>query len=338
MKPDAGAQPVPDPGGSGRRRAILLMGPTGSGKSDLAMRLAEALPLEILSVDSALVYRGMDIGTAKPTAAMRARVPHHLLDIRDPAETYSAGEFTRDAAAAMQEIWRRGRHPLLVGGTMLYFHALTHGIAQLPEADPALRAEIDAQAAASGWTALHDELRRVDPAAAARIHVNDPQRIQRALEVYRLTGQSITTLQQTRMSVFDDVEVTEFVAAPLERRDLHTRIELRFRAMMAAGLLAEVRVLFARSDLGAEHPSMRAVGYRQLWRHLAGKCGLEEAESQAIAATRQLAKRQLTWLRRRDRAQWFDSMHLDVASQMIDALSRGAFAGSPGVTPQGALC
>ena len=212
------------------------MGPTGSGKSDLAMRLAEELPLEILSVDSALVYRGMDIGTAKPTAAMRARVPHHLLDIRDPAESYSAGEFTRDAAVAMQDIWRRGRHPLLVGGTMLYFHALTHGIAKLPAADPGVRAEIDAQAAAAGWAALHEDLGKVDPAAAARIHVNDPQRIQRALEVYRLTGESITKLQQKRMSVFDDVEVTEFVAAPLERRDLHTRIELRFRAMMACRL------------------------------------------------------------------------------------------------------
>ncbi|MGH9560662.1 MAG: tRNA (adenosine(37)-N6)-dimethylallyltransferase MiaA, partial [Terracidiphilus sp.] len=275
---------------------------------------------------------------AKPTAAMRSRVPHHLIDIRDPAESYSAGEFTRDAAAAMQEIWRRGRHPLLVGGTMLYFHALTHGIAQLPAADPALRADIDAEAAASGWTVLHEELKKVDPAAAVRIHVNDPQRIQRALEVYRLTGQSITKLQQTRVSVFDDVDVTEFVAAPLERRNLHTRIELRFGAMLAAGLLEEVRTLFERSDLSAEHPSMRAVGYRQLWRYLAGQCGLDEAQSQAIAATRQLAKRQLTWLRRRERAQWFDYMHLDVASTMIDALSQGAFAGSSGVTPQGALC
>jgi tRNA dimethylallyltransferase len=315
-------------GAADRRRAILLMGPTGSGKSDLAMRLAEALPLEILSVDSALVYRGMDIGTAKPTAAMRARVTHHLLDIRDPAESYSAGEFTRDAVEAMQDIWRRGRHPLLVGGTMLYFHALTHGIAKLPAADLGVRAEIDAQAAAEGWAAVHDELGKVDPAAAARIHVNDPQRIQRALEVYRLTGESITGLQQKRVSVFDDVDVTEFIAAPLERRDLHTRIEKRFGAMMHGGLLVEVATLFARSDLSAEHPSMRAVGYRQLWRHLAGQCALDEAENQAIAATRQLAKRQLTWLRRREQARWFDSMHSEVASMMMDALSKGGFAGS----------
>jgi tRNA dimethylallyltransferase len=342
MKREDATERPPQRGAAGRRRAILLMGPTGSGKSDLAMRLAEELPLEILSVDSALVYRGMDIGTAKPTAAMRARVRHHLLDIRDPAESYSAGEFTRDAAGAMQDIWRRGRHPLLVGGTMLYFHALTHGIAKLPAADLRVRAEIDARAASEGWTSVHEELAKVDPAAAARIHVNDPQRIQRALEVYRLTGVSITELQQKRVSVFDDVDVTEFIAAPLERRDLHTRIEVRFGAMMKAGLLAEVRSLFARSDLSAEHPSMRAVGYRQLWRHLAGQCALDDAEKQAIAATRQLAKRQLTWLRRRERAHWFDSMHSEVASMMMDALSKGGFTGSSpeldDITPRGALC
>src|SRR5664279_3436652 len=283
------------------RRAIMLMGPTGSGKSDLALRLADMLPLEIVSVDSALVYRGMDIGTAKPDAATRARVAHHLIDIRDPAQNYSAGEFTRDAVLAMQEIWGRGRHPLLVGGTMLYFHALSHGIARLPAADASVRADIERKAAESGWAVLHRELERVDPAAAARIHVNDPQRIQRALEVYRLTGNTITRLQQERVSVFADVEVQEFALAPLERRDLHTKIELRFGAMMDAGFLAEVLKLYERSDLHAEHPSMRAVGYRQLWRHLAGQCSLDEAKNQAVAATRQLAKRQLTWLRRRER-------------------------------------
>src|SRR6202049_2401166 len=208
-----------------RRRAILLMGPTGSGKSDLAMRLAEALPLEIVSVDSALVYRAMDIGPAKPTAAMRERAAHHLIDIRDPAESYSAGEFTRDAVCAMQDIWRRGRQPLLVGGTMLYFHALSFGLAELPEADFGVRADIDLEAATSGWTAMHRELERVDPAAAARIHVNDPQRIQRALEVFRLTGETITTLQHKRGALFADVGITEFALAPLERQQLHTRIE-----------------------------------------------------------------------------------------------------------------
>ena len=268
-----------------RRRAVLLMGPTGAGKSDLALRLAETLPVEIVSVDSALVYRGMDIGTAKPGAAARARITHHLIDIRDAAQSYSAGEFTRDASLVMQDIWRRGRQPLLVGGTMLYFHALSDGIAQLPQADPALRADIEREAEISGWAALHRELGRVDPEAAARIHANDPQRIQRALEVHRLTGETITKLQQNRVAAFSGVEVEEFAVAPLERRDLHTRIELRFDAMLKAGLLAEVRGLFERSDLEAEHPSMRAVGYRQLWRHLAGQCSLEESRNQAIAAT-----------------------------------------------------
>jgi tRNA dimethylallyltransferase len=321
-----------------RRRAILLMGPTGSGKSDIAMRLAQRLPIEIISVDSALVYRGMDIGTAKPDAAARARVPHHLIDIRDAAEGYSAGDFTRDTARAMRDIWQRGRQPLLVGGTMLYFHALSFGMAELPAADPEVRAGILREAASSGWAAVHRELQQVDPAAAARIHINDPQRIQRALEVYRLTGATITGLRQERVSVFADVEVMEFAVAPLERRDLHTRIELRFGAMLEAGLLAEVRSFFERSDLSAEHPSMRAVGYRQLWRHLAGQCSLNEAGNQAIAATRQLAKRQLTWLRRRERAQWFDSMHPDVAWMLMDALCKGGFSTSTGVTPRGALC
>jgi tRNA dimethylallyltransferase len=321
-----------------RRRAILLMGPTGSGKSDLALRIAETLPVDIVSVDSALVYRGMDVGTAKPSAAMRERVAHHLLDIRDPSQAYSAGEFTRDAADVMQDIWRRGRHPLLVGGTMLYFHALSHGMAALPKADLGVRADIERRAASAGWNALHQELARIDPEAAARIHANDPQRIQRALEVYQLTGETITRLQQKRVSVFADVDVTEFALAPLERSELHTRIELRFRAMLDAGLMAEVRSLFQRGDLTAEHPSMRAVGYRQLWRHLAGQCEFDEAVEQAIAATRQLAKRQLTWLRRRERARWFDTMHPEVARMMIDALCEGGFAASSDVTPQGALC
>jgi tRNA dimethylallyltransferase len=314
------------------------MGPTGSGKSALAMRLAEALPLEIVSVDSALVYRGMDIGTAKPDAAARARVPHHLMDIRDPVESYSAGEFMRDAERAMEDIWQRGRLPLLVGGTMLYFHALSFGIAELPAGNSQVRADIEREAAQSGWGALHRELEEVDPPAAARIHVNDPQRIQRALEVYRLTGHTITKLQQRRVSAFADVDVAEFALAPLERSDLHTRIEMRFGAMLEAGLLEEVESLFQRGDLTAEHPSMRAVGYRQLWRHLAGQCELDEAMAQAIAATRQLAKRQLTWLRRRERAQWFDSLHPDVARMMITALSKGGFAAASDVTPRGALC
>ncbi len=314
-----------------RRFAVLLMGPTGAGKSDLAIKLCSELPLEIISVDSALVYRGMDIGTAKPDRATRRRIAHHLIDIRDPAQSYSAGDFTRDAGQAMQEIWARGRHPLLVGGTMLYFHALSAGMAALPAADASIRAEIDSLASRAGWGAVHEELARVDPAAAARIHVNDPQRLQRALEVYRLTGQTITALQQQRVPAFAGVEVMEFVLAPLERAGLHTQIEKRFLNMLGAGLLAEVRGLFERGDLSAELPSMRAVGYRQLWRHLAGSVSLDEAIEQAIAATRQLAKRQLTWLRRRTTAEWVDSMHPEVASVILDALSRGGLKRRPHV-------
>lgn len=310
---------------AGRGAAILLMGPTGAGKSDLAIHLCERLPLEIISVDSAMVYRGMDIGTAKPDAATRARIAHHLIDIREPADNYSVGDFTREANAIMQDIWERGRVPLLVGGTMMYFHALTAGIARLPEADHVLRAQIDAQAMQHGWAAMHRRLARIDPTAAARIHTNDPQRIQRALEVYHLTGSTITSLQQGAVSAFTDANIIEIAIAPLERSELHTRIAKRFRAMLDAGLLEEVRRLRASSAVRAEHPSMRAVGYRQLWRHLSGLCSLKEAEDQAIVATRQLAKRQFTWLRRRERVQWFDSVHPEAASEVLNALSKCGF-------------
>jgi tRNA dimethylallyltransferase len=309
------------------RGVILLMGPTGSGKSALAIRLAEQLPLELISVDSAMVYRGMDIGTAKPERALRERVAHHLIDIRDPAERYSAGDFVLDARRAAEQIWARGKTPLLVGGTMLYFHALTAGIADLPEGDAAVRERIDADAARFGWPTLHAELAKVDPLAASRIHVNDPQRIQRALEVFRLTGSTISSLQHARLSVFSDAEIVEFAMAPLERPELHTRISRRFSAMIEAGFVDEVRGFYARGDLTAEHPAMRAVGYRQLWRHLAGQIGLDEATAQALAATRQLAKRQFTWLRRRVDARWWDSMHPEVASLMFNALSKCGFVG-----------
>jgi len=318
--------------------AYALLGPTASGKSKLALELAARRPIEIVSVDSALVYRGMDIGTAKPTPAERSRVPHHLIDIIDPDQAYSTGHWRREALHAVANIQQQNKTPLLVGGTMLYYRSLVSGLDLLPQADAALRKEIDAEAARRGWPALHAELEKVDPRAAQRISPNDSQRIQRALEVYRLTGETITSLQQQRVSVFDDVDVTEFAVAPLERRDLHTRIEMRFGAMLASGLLAEVRALFERGDLSMEHSSMRAVGYRQLWRHLAGWCGLSEAGIQAIAATRQLAKRQLTWLRRREQAQWFDSMHPQVARMMLDALSQGGFTASSDVTHRGVLC
>jgi tRNA dimethylallyltransferase len=309
--------------GTASRRAVLLMGPTGAGKSDLALQLAAQFPLEIVSTDSAMVYRGMDIGTAKPDLATRRTVPHHLIDIRDPAMTYSAGDFVLDAAAAMQDIWRRGRQPLFVGGTMLYFHSLSAGIAVLPDRDAGVRAQLDARAAAIGWAGLHRELAAVDPEAAARIHENDPQRIQRALEVYRLTGQPISKLQQTRTPALAGVDVLEVVLAPSDRNILHDRIQARFDAMLAAGLVEEVRRLRERNDLHAEHPSMRAVGYRQVWRYLDGVCALDTAREQAVAATRQLAKRQLTWMRARPAAVWFDSAHPDVASTVARALSEG---------------
>lgn len=309
-----------------RRGAVLLMGPTGAGKSDLAVHLAEKFPFEIVSTDSALVYRGMDIGTAKPDLKTRGRVPHHLIDIRDPAATYSAGEFVLDASDIMEDIWRRGRVPLFVGGTMLYFHALSQGIAELPEGNPEVRAQIDAHAAVVGWPEVHRELAEVDPQAAAKIHSNDPQRIQRAFEVFRITGQPISTLQQARVSVLEGVEVVELALAPLDRKVLHERIQRRFAAMLTAGFVNEVTKLRERSDLHAEQPSMRAVGYRQVWRYLAGEYSLNEATEQAIAATRQLAKRQLTWLRARPHAQWFDSTHHDVAARLSAALSQGDIA------------
>ncbi len=303
------------------------MGPTAAGKSAVALALAERFAVEIVSVDSALVYRGMDIGTAKPDRQLRARVPHHLIDIRDPAENYSAGEFVRDARAAMEEIWGRGAQPLLVGGTMLYFHALTAGLAELPQADPGLRAALDAEAAQRGWGALHEELRGIDPAAAARIHANDPQRIQRALEVYRLTGERITRLQQRRAPALAGVPVTEIIWAPQDRRRLHARIEARLAAMLAAGFVAEVRALHARGDLTAEHPAMRAVAYRQLWPHVAAGEPLAQAVERAAAATRQLAKRQLTWLRRRLAAHWVDGSQPPAMEQVMALLSRDGFTG-----------
>lgn len=308
-----------------RRVAVLLMGPTGAGKSEIALELATRLPLEIVSVDSAQVYRGMDIGTAKPDRATRARIPHHLIDIRDPAASYSAGDFLREADEAMRTVWRRGHQPLLVGGTMLYFHALTAGLATLPEASEPIRAAIDAEAAERGWAAMHAELARVDPEAAARIHLNDPQRIQRALEVFRLTGEPITRLQRRRTSPLEDVEIIELALAPEERSVLHQRIETRFKAMLAAGFLEEVHGLYKRGDLSAEHPSMRAVGYRQAWRYWAGLSGLEETTAGAVAATRQLAKRQLTWLRARSGALWFDSTHPEVATRLLRTLSTRKF-------------
>jgi tRNA dimethylallyltransferase len=290
-----------------RSAAILLMGPTGSGKTDLAAALVERFPLEIVSVDAAMVYRGMDIGTAKPTAELLARAPHHLIDLIDPAESYSAARFLADASAAMDAIAARGRVPLLAGGTMLYFRALQSGLARLPAADAAIRRRLEAQAAERGWPALHAELARLDPASAARIRPNDRQRIQRALEVIEASGSPLSAQlgQDLRGAARgDDLSI---VLAPADRATLFARVEKRFDEMLRRGFVDEVRSLRARSDLHAGLPSMRLIGYRQLWQHLAGELTLQEASAKAVAATRQLARRQLTWLRAEPRAAWFDA-------------------------------
>jgi tRNA dimethylallyltransferase len=286
---------------------FVLTGPTGVGKTDWAIRVAEEAPLEIISADSALVYRGLDIGTAKPPPAVRTRVPHHLIDICDAAEGYSAGRFVADARARIADIQARGRVPLLVGGTMLYLRSLLDGLAVLPAADPHLRATLEREAAQRGWPALHARLAPLDPRAAARISPNDGQRIQRALEVCYATGRPISELQRATVSPLAGWRVRFWALAPRERALLHERLARRFHAMMAAGFLEEVRSLYRRGDLTSRHPSMRAVGYRQLWAHLAGEYDLDEAIRRGIAATRQLAKRQLTWLRAERRAQWLDS-------------------------------
>lgn len=285
---------------------LVLTGPTGAGKTDWAIALAERAPVEIVSVDSALVYRGLDIGSAKPSAPLRARIPHHLIDICEPTESYSAGRFVADALASIQDIHGRGRVPLLVGGTMLYLRALLHGLAVLPQAAPALRAELDERARHAGWPALHAELARLDPEAASRIAAADGQRIQRALEVCLSTGRRISELQRARVSPLANWPLRYWVLAPRERALLHERLVRRFEAMMAAGFLEEVRRLRARGDLSARHPAMRAVGYRQLWAHLEGDYDLEEAVRRGVAATRQLAKRQLTWMRGEALGEWID--------------------------------
>ena len=279
------------------RQAILLMGPTASGKTDLAISLCKRFPCEVISVDSALVYRGMDIGTAKPDAATLARTPHRLIDILDPEQSYSAGEFVRDACREMDDVFAAGRIPLLAGGTMMYFRALTRGIAELPAADDELRLAIDAEAAQRGWPAMHAELQSVDPAAAARIKPRDRQRIQRALEVYRASGTPLSAWQEDSTPARDDVDYLK-VGLNIEPRSvLHDRIAQRLDAMLAQGFLGEVERLRRRPGLSLDHPSMRSVGYRQFWQHLDGDTDFEEARDRALFATRQLAKRQITWLR-----------------------------------------
>ncbi len=295
-----------------RPPALALMGPTAAGKTALALAWAERLGGEIVSVDSALVYRGLDVGAAKPDAAERASVPHHMLDLREPWQPYSAAEFARDARAAVAAVVDRGRLPILVGGTGLYFRALLEGLSPMPEADSGMRAALEAEAAAHGWPALHAQLARVDPAAAARIGRNDAQRIQRALEVWRTTGVAISQLQaQATPAAALPCRVLKLVVSPADRARLHARIAARFDAMLAAGFLDEVRALRALPALQAhpaprELPALRAVGYRQAWAYFDGATDAATFRDHAIFATRQLAKRQLTWLRGELDALWFD--------------------------------
>lgn len=308
-----------------RPPAVALMGPTASGKTGLAVDWARRFGGEVVSVDSALVYRGLDIGAAKPDAAERGGIPHHLIDVRDPWQAYSAAEFATDARAAVADILSRGKLPILAGGTGLYFRALLQGLSPMPEADADTRAAIEAEADARGWPALHAELSRVDPAAAARIHANDPQRIQRALEVYRLSGRPISAWQaQPSPAKAFPCRMLKLVIAPQDRAVLHDRIERRFDAMLDAGFLDEVHALRALPQLQAhaaptDLPAIRAVGYRQAWDHLDGATSAAEFRDRAVFATRQLAKRQLTWLRGQLDARWFDpgpdAAAIDIALQ-----------------------
>ena len=288
--------------------AIFLMGPTASGKTDLAIQLRQQLPVEVISVDSALIYRGMDIGTAKPSKAELALAPHRLIDICDPAESYSAANFRTDALREMQEISAQGKIPLLVGGTMLYYKALLEGLSPLPSADEKVRSEIEAKAALIGWGGLHQELSKIDPISAQRINPNDSQRINRALEVFYLTGKTLTELTAQKGEVLP-YDILQFAIAPEQREVLHLRIEQRFHKMIELGFQQEVEKLYRRADLNENLPSIRCVGYRQMWEYLRGDYDHDEMVFRGICATRQLAKRQITWLRGwTSPIQWLDSL------------------------------
>ncbi len=300
---------------------VCLTGPTACGKTDIALALAEHFPVEVVSMDSAQVYRGMDIGTAKPAADIRARVPHQLIDILDPTETYSAGRFCGDALREIEAIGKRGRLPLVVGGTLLYLRALRDGLAPLPGRDPAVREALDTEAAVHGWPALHRRLKSVDPDAAARIAPNDRQRIQRALEVHALTGQPMTALQRAAGEAARPAMLT-IALVPAERAALAERIEKRFDAMVEAGFVTEVRGLRARPDLGPGSASMRAVGYRQIWRYLDNEYAWSEARTRALAATRQLAKRQFTWLRAETEVEQCEAFSTSLAGDLAGRIER----------------
>jgi tRNA dimethylallyltransferase len=300
-------------------RAICLMGPTASGKTDVAVSLRKRFPLEIISVDSALVYRNLDIGAAKPDKETLRRAPHRLIDIREPEERYSAGDFVRDARAEMCAIWEAGRVPFLVGGTLMYFRALTDGIAELPGANPEIRAKIDAEAEKMGWPALHERLRAVDPVAAGRINPNDSQRIQRALEVFLDSERPLTDWQaEAREGASAGTRFLKMALFIDDRSVLHERIESRLNTMFNNGLVEEVKALYDRPNLTAAHPSMRSVGYRQVWEYVQGGGTIDEARAKALYATRQLAKRQITWLRREADVVLFNPLE----SGIIDSMSK----------------
>ena len=299
--------------------AIFIMGPTASGKTDLAIKLALQCDCEIISVDSALIYKGMDIGSAKPSNAELQLAPHALVDIIDPLESYSAGDFREDALRLMQEITARGHTPLLVGGTMLYYKALVDGLSPLPSADLEVRAQIEKEALEKGWQVLHQELHQIDPVSAARIHVNDPQRLARALEVFRISGKSLTELTQVKSDPIP-YNIKQFAIAPAEKSVLHGRIEQRFEIMLESGFEQEVRKLYLRGDLHLDLPSMRCVGYRQMWEYLQGTMDYEEMRFRGIVATRQLAKRQMTWLRGWQNVTWLETGHADNFARIKSAL------------------
>ncbi|ATC97707.1 tRNA (adenosine(37)-N6)-dimethylallyltransferase MiaA [Pseudoalteromonas spongiae] len=299
---------------------ICLMGPTASGKTDLAIRLCQHLNTEVISVDSALVYKGMDIGSAKPNAEELALAPHRLIDLIDPADSYSAADFRRDALDNIAQLHSQGKIPLLVGGTMMYFKALLEGLSPLPNADQAIRAELEQEAQLKGWPALHQELTQVDPVAAAKINENDSQRINRALEVYRLTGKPMSELQKVKSEPLP-FDVLQFAIAPSDRAVLHQRIEKRFKIMLDMGFEKEVLALYTRKDLHPDLPSIRCVGYRQMWDYLAGEDDYDEMVFKGIAATRQLAKRQLTWLRGWQNITWLESGDEENLQRVLSSLS-----------------
>lgn len=301
-----------------RPPVVFLMGPTASGKTDLACSLADQLPVELISVDSALIYRQMDIGTAKPDRATLDKYPHHLIDIRDPAESYSAAEFRDDVLALITRAHSRGRLPVLVGGTMMYFNALQKGLAKLPEADAELRARIEADAQDLGWPAMHERLAALDAESAKRLEPNDSQRIERALEVVMLTGRPIGEHWREQEAETLPFDILPIALMPGDRAELHRRIELRFEQMLAQGFKGEVEALYARGDLHADMPSIRCVGYRQMWAHLDGQLSYDEMRFKGVVATRQLAKRQLTWLRRWPGVHWLDSLSRNLTTDTLN--------------------